>query len=296
MKNLLIVLIGLFVLIGCSKSFKEVKPDPIEDPIEEFPSIMEIFEISPNDTVGLKLFGVAAINTAHKSSILGNKNGYLWVQILEPKEDNTFKKITNFTTTAKFNDRIEIDLGYGEKKVVKVDYINWDDKILGGSYIINWHDQEHFSLNTISNSDIVFAWVICKNKIFEHEIYYKDTFVNGYTGLYGDNETYVFNETGEPLYRYGDEYKDYTFINLYEYINYSPNKLYRQNAKTKEIIWGIQLEKMGQVIDGHEPKIEHSIKITGEYAECTFNITNYDGSRETKKYNVDIETGEIIEK
>lgn len=292
MKGILIILIGLFVLIGCSENDKEEKPlDPIE-----LPSIMEIFDISPNDTVGLRIFGVASINTDYGVSIVGNKNGYLWVQILEPKEDNTFKKITSFTTTAKFNDIIEIDLGYGEKTVIEAHYIDWETKINGSildeieTYIIVFHDKTHFLLNKAS-----FSWIIYDDKILERRTHYQGVFANGYIGWY-DDDRYVCDETGEPIYKYDSKFENYTFINIYEYIHCSPEKIYRQNAETGVKIWETQLEKMGQVIDGHEPKIEHSIKITGEYAECTFNITNYDGSEEAKKYNVDIETGEIIEK
>ncbi len=290
MKGILIILIGLFILIGCSENEKEGNEEII-DPKSELPKLMKQCDISPNDTAGLRIFGAADIKN-NGIAVLGNKNGHLWVQVVEPQSDSLKKKY-NFIVNADFNDNIEIDLGYGGKKIVKVDYINWNDKISGASYKINWHNQEYFTLYKIPT---VFSWVICKNKIFEHEIYYNDTFVNGYTGLYGDNETYVFNETGEPLYRYEDKFENYTFINLYEYINYFPDNLYRQNAETGKVIWETQLEKMGQIIDGHEPKIEHSIKITGEYAECTFNITNYDGAKETQKYNIDIETGKIIEK
>ena len=290
MKGLFSILIGLFILIGCSKKEKEGNEEII-DPKSELPKLMKQCDISPNDTAGLRIFGAADIKN-NGIAILGNKNGHLWVQVIEPQADSLKKKY-NFIVNADFNDNVEIDLGYGEKKVVKVDYVNWDDKISGASYIINWHNQEHFTLCKIPT---VFSWVICKNKIFEREIHYRDTFVNGYTGLYGDNETYVFDEIGEPVYEYKDKFKNCTFINLYEYIYYSPIMMYRQNAKTGKTIWETQLEKMGQVIDGHDPKIEHSIKIIGEYAECTFNITNYDGSKGIQIYNVDIETGERIEK
>lgn len=57
MKNLFIALIGLFVFIGCSKSFKEVEPE-IEINKSNL-GIMEKFDISPNDTSGLKIFGLA---------------------------------------------------------------------------------------------------------------------------------------------------------------------------------------------------------------------------------------------
>ena len=51
---------------------------------------------------------------------------------------------------------------------------------------------------------------------------------------------------------------------------------------------------MGEVVDDHEPKIEDSMKIENNVASCTFNITNYNGSKEMKIINVDIETGEMM--
>ena len=53
-------------------------------------------------------------------------------------------------------------------------------------------------------------------------------------------------------------------------------------------------EEMGQIIDGHKPKIEYSFQITDNTISYTFNITNYDGSKETKKIKIDTVSGEII--
>lgn len=290
MKNLLLVLIGVLIFVGCRKSFKEVKP--MEGGEEEAENIMSYFDISPSDTAGLRIFGVAAINTAHGVSILGNKNGYLWVQILEPQENNTLKKITNFTTTAKFNDRIEIDLGYGEKTVIETNYINWDMETKWGQgmpeidiYTILFHDKTHFLLNKGT-----FSWIICKDAIFERQIYYYKTIANGYIG-----SGYVCDEKGEPRYEYKNKFDNYTFVNLYEYIDYSTISIFKKNAETDKLVWHSEFGEMGQVIDGHEPKIEHTMQITDNTASCTFNITNYDGSKETKNFKVNIDTGEIAE-
>ena len=75
---------------------------------------MEKFDISPNDTSGLKIFGLAVKRDDDDTiALLGNKQEKLWVQILHVVDDN-YKKITNFMVDGVFNDRIEIDLGYGE--------------------------------------------------------------------------------------------------------------------------------------------------------------------------------------
>ena len=72
MKNLFIALIGLFVFIGCSKSFKEVEPE-IEINKSNL-GIMEKFDISPNDTSGLKIFGLAVKRDDDDTiALLGNK-------------------------------------------------------------------------------------------------------------------------------------------------------------------------------------------------------------------------------
>ena len=81
---------------------------------------------------------------------------------------------------------------------------------------------------------------------------------------------------------------------MYEYIKYSDNYIILQNAETDEIVWRTQLEEMGQIIDGHKPKIEYSFQITDNTISYTFNITNYDGSKETKKIKIDTVYGEII--
>ena len=267
-----------------------------------------MFDINPNDTLGLRIFGLATqINNDDTVALLGNKNGRLWVQMLA-KSDHKYYKITNFIVNGIFHDNIEIDLGYGEKINKYINYIDWNESV-NVNYFFCYHNQENFAIseNRMSDKNDILSWIIYGNNISAKEVVYYDIIVDGYIGscFVGDNwddgkythwHNYICNEKGEPLYRYKDEFENYTFINLYEYIKYSNNSILRQNAETGKVIWENQLEKIGQVIDGHEPKIEHSIEIVGEYAECLFNITNYDGSKETQTYNVDIETGEIIEK
>lgn len=302
MKGLLAILIGLFVLIGCSENDKEENPP--------LPQLMEMFDINPNDTLGLRIFGLAEQrNNDDTVALLGNKNGRLWVQMLV-KSDYKYYKITNFIVNGAFHDNIEVDLGYGGKVYSHVDYIDWN-YTTPAIYILSFHDLKNFTL-TKDDLDIVYgdhdnalSWVIYNNEIRSSKLIYWNVIAEGYIGNIFKREIssngshwypYVCDMQGEPIYEYKDEFENYTFINLYECIKYSNNSILRQNAETGKVIWETQLEKMGQVIDGHEPKIEHSIKIVGEYAECTFNITNYDGSQETQKYNVDIETGEIIKK
>lgn len=309
MKNLFIALIGLFVFIGCSKSFKEVEPE-IEINKSNL-GIMEKFDISPNDTSGLKIFGLAVKRDDDDTiALLGNKQEKLWVQILHVVDDN-YKKITNFMVDGVFNDRIEIDLGYGEKITNCVSYLGWSQEINNSNYmyVYSSHDYKNFTITKdktiIGSNDIndVLSWIICDDKINQSQIFYWNIFADGYLGrVYKNNNsaftphfyTYVCNRKGEALYEYKDEFKDYTFINLYEYIKYSDNYIILQNAEIDEIVWRTQLEEMGQIIDGHKPKIEYSFQITDNTISYTFNITNYDGSKETKKIKIDTVSGEII--
>ena len=146
MKNLFIALIGLFVFIGCSKSFKEVEPE-IEINKSNL-GIMEKFDISPNDTSGLKIFGLAVKRDDDDTiALLGNKQEKLWVQILHVVDDN-YKKITNFMVDGVFNDRIEIDLGYGEKITNCVSYLGWSQEINNSNYMYEYtsHDYKNFTI------------------------------------------------------------------------------------------------------------------------------------------------------
>ena len=294
MKNLLIAFIGIFVFIGCGKSSEGPEPvDAItpEDLVKD-QSIMNVFDISPNDTAGLRLFGRSIIEE-QGNAILGNKNGHLWIQLLENTANDVYKRKNNFIVNANFNDKIELDLGYGEKKIINVNYITWTDPISSFAdmwYTILWHDQEHFILSRSTE----FSWVICKDEIFEKQTYYREIFSSGYIGRFSNDTDYVCNEKGEPLYKFNGNCGSNFFIDMYEYIKYSSDKISRENAETGKIIWETQFEKMGQVMDGHEPKIGISIEIKDNVIFCTFNITNYDGSKETKIINLDIETGEVI--
>lgn len=302
MKGLFSILIGLFVLIGCSNDDK--KDDTPQT------SLMNMFDISPNDTSGLKIFGLAQIKKDRNYiledtiALLGNKNGKLWVQILKCNRndviyDGNYKRINNFTINNEFSDEFKIDLGYGEEKVIKLNY--WTDVFTTEmNYMLIFHDQENFAISTNLVGELYPSWIIYNNTLSPSRLKYNRIIASGYWGHDLENiyaRGYVCNEKGEPLYYYPyqEDWNNIVFINLYEYISYYPYYVTCINAETGKVIWETQLEKMGQVIDGHEPKIEHSIKIVGEYVECLFNITNYDGSKKTQIYNVDIETGEITE-
>lgn len=290
MKNLVVVVIGLLVFIGCSKNSKDVSPEGME-------YFMTNFDLNPIDTIGLRLFGMATIekNDSIPLVLLGNKNGKLWVHALK-KEGEKYKKIINFIVDGDFKDNIEVDLGYGEKVNKCVDYIGWHDGIIGNSnhdYKIFLHDYKNFAISGIKTIDDeaknLLSWSIYDNKINLSRIYYFDIITDGYIGA---NEcVWICDLKGDPIYE--PQTSGDIFINLFECIKYSSNSIIKQNAQTGKIIWETQFAKMGQVIDGHDPQIEHSMEITGDIISCTFNITNYDGSKETKNFKVNIDTGEI---
>lgn len=300
MKNLLVVLIGLLVFTGCSKN----------DDRKEYPQnlLMEMFDISPNDTAGLKVFGFAHIKKDTKNivndtiALLGNKNGKLWIHILSTGKDfdvyENCKRVNSFIIDDKFDEEFRIDLGYGQEKVIKLDYIRWDGFAVEMNYMLIFHDQENFAISTNKTGELYPSWIIYNNTINPSKIRYYGIIASGYWGSDVENvyyRSYVCDEKGEPLYKYyHDGWGNAIFVNLYEFINYNYPYISRENAATGEIVWKTQFETMGEIIDGHEPKIEHSMEIKDDVVSCTFNITNYDGSKETKIINVDIETGEII--
>ena len=158
MKNLLLALIGLLVFTGCSKSSDE---DENDIPIS---FLMEMFDISPSDTSGLKIFGLAQIkkNRDHiledTIALLANKNGKLWVQTLKCNHndiiyDGNYKRINSFTINNEFCDEFKIDLGYGEEKIIKVNY--WENSFVTEmNYILIFHDQENFAISTNKTGEL----------------------------------------------------------------------------------------------------------------------------------------------
>lgn len=292
----------MFVFIGCSKSDKDENDT-------KTPFLMEIFDISPSDTSGLKIFGLAQIKKDRDYiledtiALLGNKNGKLWVQTLKCNHndiiyDGNYKRINSFTINNEFCDEFKIDLGYGEEKIIKLNY--WTDGFATEmNYMIIFHDQENFALSTNLVGEIYPSWIIYDNIINPSKIRYYEVIANGYWGsdyerIY--NGGFVCNPKGEILYRYPypEAWGNIIFINLYEIVNCNHSYISRENAETGEVVWKTQFETMGEVVDDHEPKIEYSMKIENNVASCTFNITNYNGSKEMKIINVDIETGEMM--
>lgn len=295
MKYTLLFFISI-LFFACSENENPGEP--------EEPLLMKKFDISASDTAGLRIFGIASIykNDSIPLALLGNKNGYLWIQFLKDSPGNneqTCKKVSIFTSNVKFNDTRIYDLGYGENVTFRVRYVDINEDFSLNPidmYFINLHNFEHFSLSGgDGNVNRILSWIINKNEILESKAYYSNVISNGYIGYFPDGIGFqVCNEKGEALYPYKDDFKDYVFINLYEYIKLSATEIVKENAETGQIIWKHGLGKLGQTIDGHEPKIEYTVTIAKNMISFTFKITNYDATKEEKTIKLDITSGESI--
>lgn len=132
--------------------------------------------------------------------------------------------------------------------------------------------------------------------------------LNGYydaDDYYNNKDIHIYNEYGDLLYM--TEFLNIDglkFINMYEYIkcdydSYYENNRYEYkwrirkiNAETNETAWTYIVGNIGAEINGNQPKIDYKIETSENYITCTFDCTNYDGTKEQKiiKLNMDGES------
>ena len=306
----------LGILVALMWSCRE-DDENFESQEQEQQNLMTMFDISPNDTAGMKIFGFADIRDMDDEvanvtgAVLGCKEGQLWVQFLQSDENGDYVKTHQKSFYGNFEDKRIVDKGYGNVDTVRVNYMDYNSYEITNPYIyiLVLHDFANFSISFSATNGTNISWVVCNDTVSNGRIRYYYSILDGYVGIttnkdgnFFPEDQYVCDKKGNVLYRLNDAYsslKNNTFINLYEYIKVDANVVKKINASILDAesnpVWSVRFDDLGETIDGHEPIIEHEISIEGEYIVITFNVTNYDGSKSTRNFRIDIETGEFVE-
>lgn len=311
MKKLLLGLM-LAVCASCTSPQNETKNFPPEfDPVSYY---MNKYDLSASDTIDLRMFGLYAMPDTNVLVLLGNKKGHLWIKFVESMpydkdgvSDIICKEIKQLEIQSQFNDIRKVELGYGESVIDTIKYLELDEyDMLLGLYSIFFHDYEHFAISKSVTGGTI-SWVICNDKIIDIQGWLKPL-LNGYydaDDYYNNKDIHIYNEYGDLLYM--TEYLNIDglkFINMYEYIkcdydSYYENNRYeykwrirKMNAETNETAWTYIVGNIGTEINGNQPKIDYKIETSENYITCTFDCTNYDGTKEQKiiKLNMDGES------
>lgn len=298
MKNLLIVIIGLILVSGCSKDDKN---NPLSEITKE-ESLYNAILKATTDTIGLKLVGCGSayskIDTL--AFILGLKNRKLWCGFYESDGKNRYREKRIWTSKNMFTDTIRIvDKGYGEYDTLKLE-LNNSFSQSSNSYVIDYNNfvvqTVGFSLVFISNGNMYLSNIFSSGLVIWHDGY----IIQKYNEKEPDDTYWYVNTKGEEIYNTSINLINGTPINACEFIEYQEEEnafnILRKNAQTGVIVWEYKVMELGQTIDGHKPKIVHSLKIVDNTVFCTFKIINYDGTKEEKIIKLNIEDGALVDK
>lgn len=312
MKNLLFVLIGLFIFIGCSKDESSVKNDRITRCGQYLNDIMKNYNIA--DTSELEVYDIKSMSEA-ETLLLGTKGKKLWIA----HHDNIKKELINTYTS---------DSDYEFARKYHIDYNNYDQIYTQDLRIENIMTTEYgfiftipFSRNSPKGvSDICFIHdgvMSVKNNVFFDFIlpWYNGGIFTFYTFRenayvsYGDLSC-CFNCKGTKLFESAvwenlDAAKSVKTINDNEIIGFcniqsisntqvicnTTNLLTRTNLKDKKTVWEAYPFKdiTGDFIIKENTLVSHD----GQYFEYNSKIVYQNGDVVTMRYKIDIETGEI---
>lgn len=310
MKNLLFVLIGIFVFISCSKSNKEVIPDDIViEPTEED----KYWGFHVQDTVNLKLYGMGAAYILSDTCIAlcGVKNGKLWIGVYDTDTRNekfTWISKNDYSLTQAKN------MGYGKEVVVNIDRMHM-------SYV-NFKNEKNFRLLFFSYEKMPSIQNIW-NLLFVHdgqEMFYRDAKYYEAQSWYNDcvlaiNEDAdpdvytVFDAIGNKKYDLSPSFflnwDSYSFLNAGEVISFKDDinsngkyKIARIDVKTNTIAW-VHYIFSGQesIFDDKIPtnsKVGYIIdEFKDDYMVINMNVLNYDGTQITRVFKININTGKF---
>lgn len=291
MKGLLVALfIGIFIFVGCNKSDNEDKETNFwwDDYLQ--------------DTVGLNIIYYEFIENDLR--IAGLNDGKLWVSIFNQDDK---KEIFTFVDNEQFKSQRVFNKGYGEIETVNLE-ISRIDVFDVSSYkeILIWYAKANAGDMIICNGNKIRYKKLSNNKIRYSGAYswFNDNIIVS-TYLHNNSkENTCVSGNGEELFIINPnvEFNNLTPVNIeegiyegdhlgfndkYWFINY-----YRQNLKTGENIWDSKVV-YNDIEEDAKVDIECN-KISGTWS-YTLNITNYDGSKETRKFKINIETGDITE-
>lgn len=294
---LLVAIIAAF--LGCG-SDKEPIPES-GNRVDYFLSlILREFEIK--DTIGLKINEVGMCFTENDTCrcISGIKKGKLWInfQTKEKKEKFVFIDEDDF----KFN-RVA-DLGYGRFDTVNVEPINpkfyvCDNGDFYGT-ISCGSDLGHNMYAVVAD----FISMIDGNKKVISDFGYsferkwtKDHFIAEKWRNYS-SEYYMVSKYGEVLFNIkknnGYMYEYMIPINITDGLTCNINEVQRVNLKTGDILWELSINKDINNNATNRPISKISVNDkNGSIYDFKFDITYFDGKKETRIIRIDIETGNI---
>ena len=258
-----------------------------------------------SDTTGLKLYGMgsAYIKDDTLACALGTKYGKIWCGFFseiqsEDLSRSSLKEEFVYVGSEDLIDSLVFEVGYGETSTVVFTDEN-DPYGIRGSFF----NEEEFAIckyGGYNNCATIFVNrddVVYKH-LFLDRLWY-DGYYMGVTWLNGREQYSIFDLNGEPVYDIEDRLSGEVIpISLYDYVSTSNSDnvitVERVQLPAGTIVWS-QTLSVGKTINGNAPRVTYSKSLEGRYIHIEATAVNYDGSKETKSFKIDIETGEMEE-
>lgn len=315
MKKILFLLLSI-LLLSCSKN-EEVKPED-ENNNSETADIFEQVKLRTKDSIGLDVISYTtnAFGNIYKDKLIfsGVKQGKLWFGIFSIPQNQTNgnfvgEEISSYTTQLDYPLQRNITIGHGEYKTLNITAITlsiWGD-IKNKNFEVMILGKENDIIESINIFTMTTDFIVVRDNIEKH---YKDTYYSQKFDWY--NHSMVFNnfnaleynyqltanmvlysESGDSLFycNVGDVFSVHDTIipvNYEEGIGIKGTYFERINIRNGNIAWNVAI-----------PDIPSNAKISMQKTDevdtkwyYTMNITNYDGSKESRNFRIDIKNGE----
>ena len=261
-----------------------------------------ILEVT-SDTIGLRLYGYGTAYTKDDTLLcaFGSKLGKVWSGFYtEIKSDDTLHTTISvneefvYVGSEDFIDSLEFEVGYGEtSEVVFTSEIPYPVSC----YFFNEEEFAIYKYRGYNNYATIF--------VNGDDVVYKPLGIVRlwYDGYYvgcslpretGDPYS-IFDSKGEFVYNIERGLSEGVIpVSLYDYISISGSTVERVRLPAGTIVWS-QTLSVGETINGNAPRVTYNKSLEGRYIHIEATALNYDGSKETKSFKIDIETGEMEE-
>lgn len=302
MKRILLFMCVALLAWACSKDDDYTPPPPLPDN-SLWGAIIEAI----SDTTGLKLYGMgsAYIKDDTLACALGTKYGKIWCGFFseiqsEDLSRSSLKEEFVYVGTENLIDSLEFEVGYGETSSVV--FIDENNRYGIVGYFFN---KEEFAIckdyaTIFVNGDDVVYKPLGIGRLWYDGYYWGRTWNGNVSTVFDLNGDIVFTQDESFEYGYLGDSDKMLPVSLYDCICFTLGSwddyitVKRINTLDCTEKWGHELF-IGKTINGNLPKITYSRLLEGGYLHIEATAVNYDGSKETKSFKIDIETGEMEE-
>lgn len=285
MRNLFLLLIGLLIFIGCNKS--SVNKD------------YQWWDGYLADTVGLNIMYYEF--TDNDLRVAGIKSGRLWVSMFNQVDKEC---VFTFVDDEVFKSQRIFNKGYGEFETIDLKMNGLIvDNISSYKRLYVGYETGKVDMFIINQQDDCIYKVLAGNNILFADLYpwFEDyLIIRSYENNFVD--VYCISSKGEKIFN-----MDINCLNLISEIepisikegvhierghNEHYNGSYRINIETGQKIWETNIY-YDDIQDNAKVAIERTRKEGNDWY-YVLNITNYDGSKETRNFKISIENGEYV--